>query len=174
MWNLLRRSLKMGCLTEEIQQEQTETEPLAGEAHYVRKKFLSGRSFHIRHLDCGSCNGCDWEMTALLNPVYDIQRLGLDFVASPRHADVLMCTGPVSTQLLQAALATYEAAPHPKIVVAVGDCAINGGVFQEAYATQQGVGKVLPVDIMIPGCPPSPSDMLNALLKALGSSPYKK
>lgn len=122
------------------------------------------QSLHIRHLDCGSCNGCDWEMSALLNPIYDLQQYGFDFVASPRHADLLMCTGSMTTQLLQAATTTYEATPHPKQVIAVGDCAINGGIFKEAYATNGGVGKTLPVQVEIPGCPPSPEDILRILL----------
>jgi Ni,Fe-hydrogenase III small subunit len=104
-------------------------------------------------------------MSALLNSVYDLQRFGFDFVASPRHADILMCTGPLATQLNQAANMTYEATPHPKLVIAVGDCAINGGVFKEGYAAHSGIGETLPVHLEIPGCPPSPEDMIEALLK---------
>ncbi|AGA70402.1 Ni,Fe-hydrogenase III small subunit [Desulfitobacterium dichloroeliminans LMG P-21439] len=153
MWNLLRRSLKRGRLSEKRLDQD------AAHLHSFRQ------SWHIRHLDCGSCNGCDWEMSALLNPIYDLQRFGFDFVASPRHADLLMCTGPMSTQLNQAAKATNEATPQPKWVIAVGDCAINGGVFKEGYAAGSGVGQALTVDIAIPGCPPSPDDILRALLQ---------
>ncbi|CDX03223.1 Hydrogenase-4 component I, HyfI/HycG-like [Desulfitobacterium hafniense] len=153
MWNLLKRSLKMGRLSEKRLEQ--------GEAHLRSLR----QSWHIRHLDCGSCNGCDWEMSALLNPIYDLQRFGLDFVASPRHADILMCTGPMSTHLIQAALATYEGTPNPKKIIAVGDCALDGGMFKEAYAAHNGVGEVLPVDIKIPGCPPSPDQLLKVLLQ---------
>src|SRR4051794_39414409 len=112
------------------------------------------RSLHIRHLDAGSCNGCDWELTALLNPVYDLQRLGIDFVASPRHADLLLVTGTMTRNLTEAARLTYEAMPEPRLVVAVGACAISGGVFAQSYASEGGIGSVLPVDLWIPGCPP--------------------
>lgn len=153
MWNLLKRSLQMGRLSKKSLGH--------GEAHL--RSFQ--QSWHIRHLDCGSCNGCDWEMAALLNPIYDLQRLGFDFVASPRHADILMCTGSMSTQLVQAAKTTNEATPNPKLIIAVGDCAIHGGLFKDAYAASEGVGKTLPVSIEIPGCPPTPDDLLRALLK---------
>ncbi|MEM5816513.1 MAG: oxidoreductase [Desulfitobacterium hafniense] len=153
MWNLLKRSLKMGRLSEKRLEQ--------GEAHLRSLR----QSWHIRHLDCGSCNGCDWEMSALLNPIYDLQRFGFDFVASPRHADILMCTGPMSTHLIQAALATSEGTPNPKRIIAVGDCALDGGMFKEAYAAHNGVGEVLPVDIKIPGCPPSPDELLKVLLQ---------
>lgn len=153
MWNLLKRSLRMGQLAE------NRIEYDAPHLHSMKQ------SWHIRHLDCGSCNGCDWEMTALLNPLYDLQRFGFDFVASPRHADILMCTGPLAIQLKEAAQDTYEATPHPKLVIAVGDCAIHGGVFKEGYAAHCGIGETLSVDVEIPGCPPSPEDMLKALLK---------
>lgn len=155
MWKLLKRSLKMGRLTGNGMNEE--------KPHSQSQS--PNRSLHIRHLDCGSCNGCDWEMSALMNPVYDLQRFGLDFVASPRHADILMCTGPLATQLNQAVITTYEATPHPKLVVAVGDCAINGGVFKEAYAAHSGAGEALPVHVKIPGCPPTPEDMLTVLKK---------
>lgn len=153
MWNLLKRSLKMGRLSEKRLNQ--------GATHL----HSFSQSWHIRHLDCGSCNGCDWEMNALLNPIYDLQRFGFDFVASPRHADILMCTGPMSTQLIQAAKATDEATPNPKLIIAVGDCAIHGGVFKEAYAAREGVGETLTVNVKIPGCPPSPDDLLKALLQ---------
>jgi len=123
------------------------------------------RSLQIRHLDCGSCNGCDFELAALLNPVYDIQRFGLDFVASPRHADVLAVTGVVTKNLAEAAVSTYEATPEPKLVVAVGDCACDGGVFSLGYAVVGPVEKVLPVDVKIPGCPPTPERILKTLLE---------
>ncbi|HLF75867.1 MAG TPA: NADH-quinone oxidoreductase subunit B family protein [Dehalococcoidia bacterium] len=126
------------------------------------------RSLHIRHLDSGSCNGCDWELTALLNPVYDIQRLGIDFVASPRHADLLLVTGTMTRNLEQAARLTYDAMPEPRLVVAVGACAMGGGVFSGSYATAPSVDSVLPVDVFIPGCPPRPEAIIHGLLAAVG------
>lgn len=126
------------------------------------------RSVHIRHLDSGSCNGCDWEMAALTGPVYDIQRLGFDFVPSPRHADVLMVTGPVTRNLEIAVRKTYEATPAPKLVVAVGTCACSGGICGKSYASAGGVDHILPVDVFIPGCPPRPQALIHGLLKAAG------
>ena len=126
-----------------------------------------GRSIQIRHLDCGSCNGCDFEMAALLNPVYDIQRFGLDFVASPRHADMLMVTGVVTRNLTQALLMTYEATPAPRLVMAVGACAASGRTFGDTYAIRGGADALVPVDIYVPGCPPRPQALLYGLLLSL-------
>lgn len=161
MWNLLRRSLKVGRVTET-------NRPLSSPARAAERPRAFSQSLHMRHLDCGSCNGCDWELTALGNAFYDIQHFGFDFVASPRHADLLMCTGPGSTQLLAAAHETYDAMPSPKWVIAVGDCAINGGKFKAAYASESGIDGALPVDFEIPGCPPSPQDIIDALLGIVG------
>ena len=133
----------------------------------ARIHALLRRSLHIRHLDAGSCNGCDWEIQALLGPVYDIQRLGIDIVASPRHADLLLVTGSVTRHLEQAALTAYEAMPEPRMVVAVGACACGGGVLQGSYCTAGGVPNVLPVDVFIPGCPPRPQALIHGLLVAL-------
>ncbi|HLF78314.1 MAG TPA: NADH-quinone oxidoreductase subunit B family protein [Dehalococcoidia bacterium] len=127
-----------------------------------------GRSLHIRHLDSGSCNACDWELVALLNPVYDVQRLGIDFVASPRHADLLLVTGVMTRNLEQAALMTYEAMPEPRLVVAVGACAVGGGVFANTYAAAGRTEPILPVDVFIPGCPPRPEAIIQGLLVAVG------
>jgi Ni,Fe-hydrogenase III small subunit len=127
-----------------------------------------GRSLHVRHLDAGSCNGCDWEIAALLNPYHDVQRLGIDFVASPRHADLLLVTGIMTRNLEAAALRTYEAMPEPRLVVAVGACAISGGVFAGSYAGRAGIGDVLPVDVFVPGCPPRPEALIQGLLVAVG------
>jgi Ni,Fe-hydrogenase III small subunit/formate hydrogenlyase subunit 6/NADH:ubiquinone oxidoreductase subunit I len=126
-----------------------------------------GRSLHLRHLDAGSCNACDWELTALLNPVYDIRRLGIDFVASPRHADGVVITGPITRNLETAVRRTIEAVPAPRIVIAVGACA-TGGIFGEGYASLGGVDKLLPVDVYIPGCPPRPQSIIFGILVALG------
>jgi Ni,Fe-hydrogenase III small subunit len=126
------------------------------------------RSLHVRHLDAGSCNGCDWEIAALLNPYHDVQRLGIDFVASPRHADLLLVTGIMTRNLEEAALRTYEAMPEPRLVVAVGACAISGGVFAGSYAGRDGVGEVLPVDVYVAGCPPRPEAIIEGMLVAVG------
>jgi Ni,Fe-hydrogenase III small subunit len=127
-----------------------------------------GRSLALRHLDSGSCNACDWELTALLNPVYDVRRLGIDFVASPRHADGVIVTGPVTRNLETAVRRTYEAVPEPRIVVAVGACAVSGGIVGRSYASAGGVAEVLPVDVFIPGCPPRPEAIIFGILLAVG------
>src|SRR5437016_9666710 len=123
-----------------------------------------GRSLSIRELDAGSCNGCELEIQALSNAFYDLERFGLRFVASPRHADVLLVTGPVTKNMRQALELTHAATPAPKWVVAVGDCALNGGIFAGSYAVTGGVSEVVPVDLHIPGCPPTPTALLQGLL----------
>ncbi len=123
-----------------------------------------GRSLSIREVDAGSCNGCEMEIHALGNAYYDIERFGLRFVASPRHADVLMVTGPVTRNMREALLRTYDATPGPKWVVAVGGCALDGGCFKGGPAIAGGVSAVLPVDLHIPGCPPRPIEMIKGLL----------
>jgi Ni,Fe-hydrogenase III small subunit len=123
-----------------------------------------GRSLSIREVDAGSCNGCELEIHALNNAFYDLERFGLRFVASPRHADVLMVTGPVAKNMRQALERTYAATPDPKWVVAVGDCALDGGIFAGSYAVVGGVSQVVPVDLHIRGCPPSPTALLKGLL----------
>ena len=127
-----------------------------------------GRSLAIREVDAGSCNGCEIEIGALNNPVYDLERLGIHFVASPRHADMLLVTGPVTRNMELALLKTYRATPDPKLVVAVGACGISGGIFGRNYATVGGVNTVIPVDVFIPGCPPRPHALLHGILLALG------
>jgi Ni,Fe-hydrogenase III small subunit len=129
-----------------------------------------GRSLSIREVDAGSCNGCELEIHALNNAFYDLERFGLRFVASPRHADVLMVTGPVTKNMAQALRRTYDATPDPKWVVAVGDCAANGGIFAGSYAVVGGVAGVVPVDLHIRGCPPRPVQMLEGLLALLESA----
>ena len=126
-----------------------------------------GRSLALRHVDVGSCNGCELEIHALNNAYYDVERFGIRFVASPRHADVLMVTGPVTKNMREALERTYHATPNPKWVVAVGDCARNGGCFAGSYAVVGGVSEVVPVDLHIPGCPPAPTAMLQGLLALL-------
>jgi len=130
-----------------------------------------GRSLSIREVDAGSCNGCELEIHALSNPFYDLERFGLRFVASPRHADVLLVTGPVTKNMRQALLRTYAATPDPKWVVAVGDCAVDGGLFAESYAVVGGVDAALPVDLHIRGCPPTPEQLLKGLIALLEPEP---
>src|SRR5664279_5462618 len=126
-----------------------------------------GRSLSIRHVDAGSCNGCELEIHALSNAFYDLERFGLRFVASPRHADVLTVTGPVTKNMREALLRTYNAMPDPKWVVAIGTCAVDGGLFSGSYAVAGGVKDVVPVDLHIPGCPPNPKALLAGLLALL-------
>jgi len=130
-------------------------------------KFL-GRSLAIREVDAGSCNGCEVEIVALNNPIHDIERFGIQFVASPRHADMLLVTGPVTRNMEMALLKTYQAMPEPKVVVAVGACGISGGIFGKNYASLGGVDNVVPVDVYIPGCPPRPQALLHGILLAVG------
>src|SRR5437762_13395343 len=126
-----------------------------------------GRSLSIREVDAGSCNGCELEIHALSNAFYDLERFGLRFVASPRHADVLLVTGPVTKNMREALQRTYDAMPSPKWVIAVGDCAVDGGIFSGSYAVVGGVCAVVPVDLHIRGCPPRPTQLLNGLLTLL-------
>ena len=126
-----------------------------------------GRSLSIRQVDAGSCNGCELEIHALNNAFYDLERFGLRFVASPRHADVLMVTGPVTRNMREALLRTYDATPDPKWVIAVGVCAVDGGIFAGSYAVSGGVNDVVPVDLHIRGCPPSPTELLQGLIALL-------
>src|SRR5512138_1864065 len=126
-----------------------------------------GRALTIRQVDAGSCNGCELEIHALGNPYYNIEGLGIRFVASPRHADLLLVTGPVSKHMAIALRRTYDATPDPKLVVAVGDCGCTGGIFGESYASLGRVGNVIPVDVEIPGCPPTPTALLQGILAAV-------
>jgi Ni,Fe-hydrogenase III small subunit len=138
--------------------------------HKVRERIrrVLGGSLAIREVDAGSCNGCELEITALNNPVYDLERLGIHFVASPRHADMLLVTGPVTRNMELALEKAYRATPDPKVVVAVGACGISGGIFGVNYATVGGVDRTVPVDVYIPGCPPRPQALLHGILLAVG------
>ncbi|QDR82517.1 NADH-quinone oxidoreductase subunit NuoB [Sporomusa termitida] len=130
-------------------------------------RAVLGRSLHVRHVDIGSCNACDFELAHLCNPIYDIQQYGIDFVASPRHADLLMVTGVVTRNSTQALQMTYEATPRPKLVMAVGACAASGQVFGDSYAIRGAVDAIVPVDIYVPGCPPRPQALIHGLMLAL-------
>jgi len=129
-----------------------------------------GRALAIRHVDAGSCNGCELEIHALNNPYYNLEGLGIKFVASPRHADLLLVTGPVSRNMEEALRRTYEATPEPKLVVAVGDCGCDGGIFGECYASRGRIASVIPVDVAVPGCPPTPTAIMQAILTAVSAA----
>ena len=139
-----------------------------GQQIKTRARRLFGRSLHIRQVDAGSCNGCEVEIAGLNSPIYDIERFGIHFVASPRHADMLLVTGPVTRNMELALIKTYEATPDPRLVVAVGACGCSGGIFGQNYATCGGVDSVVPVDVYIPGCPPNPYALLHGILLAIG------
>jgi Ni,Fe-hydrogenase III small subunit len=160
-------SFLRGPLTEKppAADEEALKELAAALKRAARRKL--GRSLSIREVDAGSCNGCELEIHALANAFYDLERFGLRFVASPRHADVLLVTGPVTKNMREALERTYAATPDPKWVVAVGDCALDGGVFAGSYACVGGVSNVVPVDLHIRGCPPSPTALLRGLLALL-------
>jgi Ni,Fe-hydrogenase III small subunit/formate hydrogenlyase subunit 6/NADH:ubiquinone oxidoreductase subunit I len=152
----------------------TASEPAAERAGRKLKEKTSallGRSLAIRQVDAGSCNGCELEIHALNNPIYDIERFGIHFVASPRHADMLLVTGPVTRNMEVALKKTYLATPDPRLVVAVGACGISGGIFGQNYASLGGVDQVIPVDVYIPGCPPRPQALLQGILMAIGRMP---
>ena len=167
MRRLLFKSLVHGPLTEVAPaRDHASVAELTARVEQAARRRL-GRSLAIREFDAGSCNGCELEIHALNNVVYDLERFGLRFVASPRHADVLLVTGPVTANMREALERTYQATPDPKWVVAVGDCARDGGVFAGSYACVGGVSAVVPVDLHIPGCPPSPIVLLQGLLALL-------
>jgi Ni,Fe-hydrogenase III small subunit len=166
MWNILRQIARTGIVTEPAPRVEG---PAAIPAERIQQDILDvlGRALAIRQLDAGSCNGCELEIQALNNPYYNIEGLGIKFVASPRHADMLLVTGPVSRHMAEALRRTYDATPDPKLVVAVGDCGCTGGLFGESYASCGRVANVIPVDFTIPGCPPTPTDILHGILAAL-------
>ena len=164
MRRLLFQGLVRAPLSEPLpERDDAELAALAAKLDKAARRQL-GRSLSIRAVDAGSCNGCELEIHALNNAFYDLERFGLRFVASPRHADVLFVTGPVTRNMREALERTWNATPDPKWVVAVGDCAINGGMFSDSYAVVGGVDAVIPVHLRIPGCPPRPFDLLCGLL----------
>jgi len=167
MWKLLLKTSPLPPLTERAPApDEVALAELAAQLDAAARKRL-GRSLSIREVDAGSCNGCELEIHALNNVFYDLERFGLRFVASPRHADVLLVTGPVTKNMREALERTYAATPDPKWVVAVGDCAKDGGLFAGSPAVVGGVGQVVPVDLHIPGCPPTPTALLAGLLALL-------
>lgn len=166
MYQLLKQIVDTGIRSES---PPAADESLRTVARQLEEKIL--RRFNgalaIRHVDAGSCNGCELEIHALANPYYNIEGLGIKFVASPRHADLLLVTGPVSRNMEVALRRTWEATPDPKLVVAIGDCGCTGGVFGESYASRGRVSNVIPVDVAVPGCPPTPAAILRGILTAI-------
>jgi Ni,Fe-hydrogenase III small subunit len=155
---------------------KTEAPPQADEALRVARERLQSKildyfagALTIRHVDAGSCNGCELEINSLGNPYYNLEGLGIKFVASPRHADMLLVTGPVSRHMEVALRRTYDATPEPKLVVAVGDCGCTGGIFGESYASCGRVSNVIPVDVAVPGCPPTPFAIMQGILTAINT-----
>ena len=166
MWKILRQIGRTGIRSEA---PPPYDDALRVEAEHIQRDLLAtlGRALAIRHVDAGSCNGCELEIHALDNPYYNLEGLGIRFVASPRHADLLLVTGPVSRNMELALARTYEATPAPKLVVAVGDCGRDGGIFGTSYASCGGVASIVPVDIVVPGCPPAPIEILRGILTAV-------
>jgi len=169
---LFAKILKLGLATEPLGPGDEGLLHLARSVE-ERTRRLLGRAVAIREVDAGSCNGCEIEITGLTSPVYDAARFGIHFVASPRHADLLLVTGPVTRNMEIPLRKTYEATPDPKLVVAVGDCARTCGVFQGSYAVVGSVDAVVPVDVFVAGCPPEPADILRGILAALDRLPKR-
>lgn len=167
MIRILRRIFETGILTEPL--ESAEEAKIISTGRILEDETLKRfkRSLAIRFVDAGSCNACELEIHAVNNPIYNCERFGIHFTASPRFADMLLVTGPVSINMEIALKRTFEAMPSPKLVVAVGDCAHNGGVFGKNYSSLGSVGNIIPVDVYIRGCPPSPSEILSGILKAI-------
>jgi Ni,Fe-hydrogenase III small subunit len=165
---IMRAALLTGTATMDDEQVTRDIESLGAALKAVIDKRF-GRSFHIRAVDTGSCGACESEIIALTNPLYDLQRFGVDVVASPRHADALLITGPVSRNMAAALKDTYDAMAKPKWVITCGDCSLDGGMFKDAYYVLGGVTSILPVDAHIPGCPPKPIDMIRIILALVKS-----
>src|SRR5678810_375186 len=169
MWKILRQIGRTGMRSEA---PPACDDALRVEAEQIQRELLAilGRALTIREVDAGSCNGCELEINALDNPYYNLEGLGIRFVASPRHADLLLVTGPVSRNMEEALRRTYEAMPEPKLVVAIGDCGCDGGVFGETYASRGRVANVIPVDVAVPGCPPEPAAIIQGILTAVSAA----
>ena len=168
MLRILAKIQRIGIVTEEVPRVGEPALEAVGEQLKAHIGELFGGSLAIREVDAGSCNGCELEIHALANPYYGIERFGVHFVASPRHADMLLVTGPVSRHMEAALRRTYAATPEPKLVIAVGDCGAHGGEFGASYASCGAVSNVIPVDAVIPGCPPTPWALMRGILEAIG------
>jgi Ni,Fe-hydrogenase III small subunit len=178
MWHLLRQIARTGIATEPAPEPAAPAEPADGDraaVERIQRDLLEivGQALTIRQVDAGSCNGCELEIHALANPYYNIEGLGIRFVASPRHADMLLVTGPVSRHMEEALRRTWDATPEPRLVLAVGDCGCSGGIFGESYASCGRVANVIPVDAEVPGCPPPPLELLRAILGAVRCGPAR-
>lgn len=172
MWNLIKQIARTGIVTEPPPAPAQDQQP---EIERIQREILEilGQALAIREVDAGSCNGCELEINAVNNPYYNLEGLGIKFVASPRHADMLLVTGPVSRNMAVALQRTYDATPDPKLVVAVGDCGRDGGIFGDTYASCGGVSRIIPVDRVIPGCPPEPIEILRGILAAVRGAQAK-
>jgi Ni,Fe-hydrogenase III small subunit len=168
MWKTLRQICRTGIITESP--PSSDDTLRVADALQLRILEVLGRALCIRAIDAGSCNGCELEIHALNNPLYNIEGLGIRFVASPRHADLLLITGPVAKNMVVALRRTYDATPDPKLVVAIGDCGCTGGIFGESYASCGRVSNVIPVDVAVPGCPPNPRQILSGILTAISTT----
>lgn len=169
MHKLLRQIIRIGIRTEPAREPD---ETLRRGAKRLNDDVLRllGRGLAIRHVDAGSCNGCELEIHGVNNPIYNLEGMGIKFVASPRHADLLLVTGPVSRNMEEALRRTWEAMPSPKLVVAIGDCGCDGGIFGENYASCGRVSNVIPVDVAVPGCPPPPASIIQGILTAVNAA----
>jgi Ni,Fe-hydrogenase III small subunit len=169
MWQILRQIARTGIASEPVAAAAGNDAAMRAASERIQRELLDilGRALAIRQVDAGSCNGCELEIHALNNPYYNLEGLGIRFVASPRHADLLLVTGPVSRHMAEALRRTWHATPEPRLVVAVGDCGCSGGIFGESYASCGRVANVIPVDVAVPGCPPAPLDILRAVRDAV-------
>jgi Ni,Fe-hydrogenase III small subunit len=172
MPSLFQKIFRTGIVTEALGPDETEIVQLVRQIDDSARRLL-GRSLAIREVDAGSCNGCEIEISGLTSPIYDSERFGIHFVASPRHADMLLVTGPVTHNMKVPLQKTYDATPAPKLVVAVGDCAQTCGVFKGSYAVAGSVDQFIPVDVFVRNCPPEPADILRGILTALDRAPRK-
>ncbi|OGA34611.1 MAG: formate hydrogenlyase [Betaproteobacteria bacterium RIFCSPLOWO2_12_FULL_64_23] len=168
MYRLLKQIAKTGIVSEPPPHPDETLRQIDQQLGEVILRHF-GRALAIRHVDAGSCNGCELEIHSMNGPYYNLERLGIKFVASPRHADLLLVTGPVSRNMELALKRTYAATPDPKLVVAIGDCGCTGGIFGESYASSGRVSNVIPVDVAVPGCPPTPIALMQGILTAISS-----
>ena len=168
MYQMLKQIVTTGIVTETAPHADEALRQIGQRLGAAMLKHF-GRALAIRHVDAGSCNGCELEIHAMNGPHYNLERLGIKFVASPRHADLLLVTGPVSRNMESAVKRTYDATPEPKLVVAIGDCGCSGGIFGENYASCGRVANVIPVDVAVPGCPPTPLALMQGILTAISS-----
>ena len=169
MYQLLKQIAVTGIKTEAPPPPDEALRVMADRLREDVLRYFDG-ALTIRHVDAGSCNGCELEINSLNNPYYNLEGLGIKFVASPRHADMLLVTGPVSRHMEVALKRTYDATPEPKLVVAIGDCGCNGGIFGESYASCGRVANVIPVDVTVPGCPPTPTAIMQGILTAISKT----